>query len=150
MSQYLPVPNGESPQQSRDEFMRDARERNLVFYFRNPDNTYTNLGRFIDADSTYLQIENLIGDRYDVDENHELVNNENRNWLKYYMFDYGNVSRSNHNLYYSEPVPANITNQINDSNRARRSVQEGGKKRKSRRSNSKRRNSRRRRSQRRK
>jgi len=147
MDQYVPVPNGEA----REDFMRDARERNLVFYFRNPNNSYTNLGGFIDVDSTYLQVENLIGDRYDVDENHELVNNEDRNWLQYYMFNNGNVSRSNHNLYYSEPVPANITNQINAFNRAYSNVQEGGKKRKSKRSKSKRSNSRKRmRSQRRK
>ena len=135
MSQYLPVPNGEA----REEFMRDARERNLVFYFRNPDNTYTNLGRFNDSDSTYFQIPNLIGDRYDVDQHSETVNNEDRNWLRYYMFANGNVSRSNNNLYYSEHVPTNETNRINDFNRARSQVQEGGKKRKSKRSNSKRR-----------
>lgn len=128
MSDHIPVPNGEAPQQTRDEFMRTQTASDAQFYFRNPDNTYTNLGRFIDSGSTpyFLPQDdptfNLIGEVQDKDKNNE-------NYLFYYMFTNGNVSRSNNNLYYIVPAAA--------------APAAGGKKRKSKRSKSQRRKSRR-------
>ena len=109
MAQYLPVPNGEA----RPDFMRNARE--LVFYFRNPDYTYTNLGKYVDSGATpyFLPQDdpdfNLIGEVQDEDKN-------NQNWLRYYKFDNGSVSRSNVNLYYSKPVSTNNINAYNRTN----------------------------------
>ena len=89
-AQYLPVQNGE-----------DIDFMNSTFYFRNPDNTYTNLGKYVDSGATpYFQDEDK----------------DDENWLRYYKFDNGTVSRSNVNLYYSKPVSTNNINAYNRTN----------------------------------
>lgn len=121
---------------TRNEFTHESIAKNLIFYFKNPDDTYTELGHFDYMTFIELKdIDNLYGNRLDV-VNSEKYFNHMVNYLQVYIFDNGKkVSVSNPNLYYVVPAAAAAA---------------GGKRMKSKRRKSKRRKSKRRNSKRRK
>ena len=125
---------------TRNEFMRESIAKNLIFYFKNPDDTYTELGHF--DHMTFIEllnIDDLYGNRLDV-VNSEKYFNHMVNYLQVYIFDNGKkVSVSNPNLYYVVPAATAATAAAAAGGKRMKSKRRKSKRRKSKRRNSKRR-----------